>query len=118
MKREMELIRAIMLWAENQEHGSFRKNPEIEGFTEEQIGYHVHLLGQAGLAKTVETSEFRAKSPSAAIMELTDKGHDFIDATRKSATWAKTKEVIIDKGPGFTLDLLLEWLKGDLRGLF
>lgn len=114
MKRDMELIRAIMLWAEGQEHAGFRDNPKIEGYTEEQIGYHVHLLGQAGLATTLEVIECRAKSPYSSIQALTNKGHDFIDATRKTPTWEKAKEIIIEKGPGFTLDLLLKWLEGYL----
>ncbi len=34
----MNLIREILLWAENQKHGYAENNPEIKGYSEEEVG--------------------------------------------------------------------------------
>ena len=46
MKRDMDLIRKILLLMEVEPQ---RKVPGIEGYTSEQIGHHVYLMMQAGL---------------------------------------------------------------------
>lgn len=44
---------------------------EIPGFTKDQIGYHVFLMGQAGLLKVVDITDLGSKSPQAAPIHLT-----------------------------------------------
>ena len=51
MKREMELIRKIALAVEEEPTGFARENPVIDGYTEEQIAYHVYLMLEAGLVR-------------------------------------------------------------------
>ena len=49
MKRDMDSIREILLAVEAHPCG-FAPSIEIHGYTQEQVGYHVFLLGEAGLA--------------------------------------------------------------------
>lgn len=49
MKRDMHLARAILLWAEAQPRARLNSNPDLPGYSQDEIAYHVHLLQQAGL---------------------------------------------------------------------
>src|SRR4030042_3832657 len=93
MKRDMDLIRAILLAVEADVHG-FAPDIEIEGYTQEQIGYHTVLLGEAGLVKVIDTSDFRKKSPEAKIIRLTLAGHEFLDSARENNIWNQAKDKI------------------------
>ena len=97
MKRDMDLIREMLLAIEAHEHG-FAPPLEIEGHTQEEIGYHSVLLGEAGLAEVVDMTTTQDKSPDAAIIRLTWAGHEFLDSARKDETWNQAKDII--KGIG------------------
>ena len=47
MKRDMDLVRKILLECEQQESGFPPEKLEIEGYSDAQLGYHVHLMGEA-----------------------------------------------------------------------
>ena len=86
MKRDMDLIRAMLLAVEGDPHG---RAPEIEiaGYTQEEIGYHAVLLGEAGLAVVIEMTGFSDQSPTATVSRLTWAGHEFLDASRDNRFW-------------------------------
>jgi hypothetical protein len=115
MKRDMNLVREILLWAENQEHGYVDTNPSIEGYTEEQIGYHVYLMYQAGLVNASDTTSMGDKSPNALLLALSWLGHEFLDAAKDETIWSKAKNTILKPTAGVAFDVLLEWLKTEAR---
>jgi hypothetical protein len=115
MKRDMNLVREILIWTENNEHGRVGKNPEIEGYSEEEIGYHVYIMDQAGLLKAVDMTSLNDPSPSATLIELTWHGHEFLDAAKDDTIWAKAKNTLFKTTTSITFDLLLEWLKAEGR---
>ena len=95
MKRDMDLIRKILLTVESEEHGFVpHKKIEIEGYTQEEIGYHAFLLGEAGLAEVTVSSHHHSESPSANILRLTWEGHEFLDAARDNNIWNQAKDKI------------------------
>ena len=115
MKRDMNLVREILIWTENNENGKVGNNPEIEGYSEEEIGYHIYIMGQAGLVKAVDVTAGSDPSPSAILMELTWHGHEFLDAAKDDTIWAKAKNTLFKTTTSITFDLLLEWLKAEGR---
>ena len=86
MKRDMDLIRQILLTAEAYPSG-FAPQIEIDGYTQEEINYHAFLLGEAGLAKVNNVTHMGSKSPEAIIVNLTWSGHEFLDAARGKTIW-------------------------------
>ena len=52
MKLDMDLVRKILITLEEQPHGFFCQSLAIDGYSTEQIGYHVTLMGEAGLLYT------------------------------------------------------------------
>jgi len=105
MKRDMDLIRAILLAIEGQEalnaytHVVFQPD-DLPGPcpSEGALSYHMTLLIESGLV--------RGKvSHKPIVTGLTMPGHDFLDSIRDPALWEKTKEAANEAG-GFTLELL------------
>lgn len=93
MKRDMDLIRAMLLAIESNPHG-FAPKIDIEGYTQEQIGYHALLLGEAGLAKVHERKLEEIKTPEAYVERLTWAGHEFLDSARDKQIWNQAKDVL------------------------
>jgi hypothetical protein len=94
MKRDMELVRKILLRMNDYEHGYAPQDLNIDGYTEEQIGYHCLLLGEAGLIEASETSAMGMPSPSALPIRLTWDGHEFIENAQNDKIWGQAKEAI------------------------
>ncbi len=111
MKRDMDLIREILLVTEEGIHGFAPRTIEIPGYTQEQIGYHVFLLGQAGLANTHDLEINGDISPRARVINLTWAGHEFLDLARENHTWNTAKDTI-NKIGGAPLQILIAVLTG------
>lgn len=100
MHRDMDLAREILLVVESHPHGYSPQKIEVEGYTQEQIGYHAYLLLQAGLVEGLERNLDQAPSPSAIILNLTWAGHEFLASSRSPTVWAQAKQVIAKAGDG------------------
>ena len=109
MKRDMDLIRAMLLAIEAEGHG-FASHPiEIPNYTQEQIGYHAVLLGEAGLVKVHDVTHLGSNSPEALITRLTWAGHEFLDSARENNIWNQAKDKISKIG-GASLQIWLALL--------
>jgi hypothetical protein len=92
MQRDMGLIRQLLFQMEAHPRGFVPASFSIDTFSQEQISYHIWLLGQAELMRVVEVTSHGATSPQAIPTALTWAGHDFIDAARSDPTWSKAME--------------------------
>lgn len=110
MKRDLELIRKLVLQVEAIPTGYIKEEIEIEGYSAEQIGYHSYLMIDAGLAKGVDVTTYGCTSPNWRILHLTSAGHDFADAARDESFWRKATGLVRDKGGTVTLDLMKQIL--------
>lgn len=91
MKRDLDLIRAILLAIEAK--SSIDPRPvDVAGYPTEHIGYHVELLHDAGYLKGVRMAGF-GLHPTA----LTWQGHEFLDAARNDSVWTQLKTELKDK---------------------
>jgi hypothetical protein len=110
MTRDMDLVRQILLWAEAQSTARLNRNPEIAGYSEPQIDYHVHLLWQAGLVEALDISSSSRPGPAALITSITWAGHEFLAAAKNETVWNKAKSKVLTGGVSFTLEILKEFL--------
>ena len=115
MKRNLELVRKILLAMESHEHGFYSEYPEIENYTKEEIGYHAFIMKQAGLIDAAERSNLSSKSPDAVPINLTWLGHEFLESTKDEKLWEKAKKVVIEPVGGIAIDVLTEWLKAEAK---
>lgn len=115
MKRDMDLIRQILLELEEAPYTGGWANLEIEkGLDDDVYAYHVQLLHEAGLieAQDLSTLDGVAWKPK----RLTWEGHEFLEAARESSRWEKAKDVMQKEGGGLVLSVLKEVLLTMMRG--
>lgn len=98
MKRDMDLVRSILLVVENEPGGFVRSNLSIAGYSETVIWYHCYIMGQAGLLEIAITTDLESTGPEALPQNLTWFGHEFLDAAREATRWEKAREMIRDAG--------------------
>jgi hypothetical protein len=97
MKRDMELIRKILLTVEESDTGWANHPIEIDGYDEHTIGYHCLLLVEADLCEGENITASRSKGPEAMITRLNWEGYEFLDAAKEPARWEEARRTIFDK---------------------
>ena len=102
MKRDMELIRELLLFFE-EKTGPEHVGPgeiEIGGYDPLAIHHHVLLLCEAGLltCERITSSTTPERLVDALPFDLSWEGHEFLDAARDETIWSKAKELLKDKG--------------------
>ncbi len=105
MKRDMDLVRSILLEVEEKppsDHGWV--DIKVEGYTPEEIWYHVKILDEAGLIKAHDLSSFR--SDEWKPERLTWEGHEFLESSRDKNRWEKAKKIMADKVGGVSYELI------------
>ena len=112
MKRDMDLIRALLLKLEaigsSHKVMAFTADDEeiaIEGYDEEQIAYHLMLLNEAGLIDSGGVRSGRFASGEFSFRRLTWNGHEFLDSVRDPEVWRMTKAGAAKVG-GWTFGLI------------
>lgn len=113
MKRDLDLIRQIMLTLEEKmEYGKNFKSAQLievmqdKTLSVEKLAYHLGLLVENDLIRAKE-HKFSNDPTQYLINTITSTGQDFIDTIRQDTTWNKIKEKASSIG-GFTLPLLID----------
>lgn len=110
MKRDMEVIRLLLLQQETGE-----EPPELKAYDEKLIVHNVALMLDAGLIVGHLAEDGDGVPISAAIIRMTWAGHDFLDSTRDPKVWKLAKEKVLKPGASWTFSLLVEFLKAEAR---
>lgn len=111
MKRDMDLIRDILFWLEEHDTGF----PEIPEKSEQELGYHCHLLADAGLIRAANTTATDDTLPQAIPISLTSRGHDFIDSARSKTVWSTVKDKVLTTTGSVSIAILTELLKEEAK---
>ena len=104
MKRDMDLVRKILLELEDTPYELGGFDLELKGYSPDQISYHVMLLNEAGLIEGHDLSTY--SGPKWRPKRLTWEGHEFIEASRDESRWEKAKNIMKEKGSGMAFDVL------------
>ena len=114
MKRDLDLIREIMLVLEDKmEYGKNFKSTQLIGimqdkiFSAEKLAYHVGLLVENDFIKAKEYKYQSGEPTDYLINTITSQGQDFIDTIRQDTTWNKIKEKVSNIG-GYSLSLFID----------
>lgn len=113
MKRDMELVRLLLIAAEGLKQGTNASNLQIEGFSEDQVIYHTALLHDAGFIAAEPNGNL--DGADFCILRLTWDGHEFLDAARDATRWKQVRGAITKVG-GATLPVWQSLLEQVLRG--
>lgn len=111
MKRDMDLVRKILLHIEANQDGKI--NLDIPDYSRDEIYLHVQLMKEGGLveASIVPNPDGREHRILACVVrKLTWEGHDFLDAARDDTLWEQAKKLYKEKAGGLVFDSLKECL--------
>ncbi|MCK4659204.1 MAG: DUF2513 domain-containing protein [Phycisphaerae bacterium] len=94
MKRDMDIIRTILLRIEESENDGVtaRDFPDSDP---KLINYHLGLVRESGLANGKRYGS-DGEALSYELFELTGEGHDFLDSIRRDNIWHKVKKKFVD----------------------
>jgi hypothetical protein len=106
MIRDMDLVRKILLEIESQSGGPSSKKIEIEGYSKNEIEYHLTIMYEYGLFEAATANRSGSNYPLIIPTRLTWNGHDFLDACRDESRWNKAKEIVAKMGSSVTFDIL------------
>lgn len=98
MKRDLDLIRKIMLAAEAMPTSWFM-DVEVPDVPEDRLKYHKYLILQEGFAEGEEESPMGTSDLGASLHSITWAGHEFLDDIRDETIWGKVKARLGDTAP-------------------
>lgn len=110
MKRDMSLIRLILLEIEGED-----PKLDLSSYTEEQQVYHGALLIEAGFVHGKAICDSSAELVSTVITRLNWEGHEFLETARNETIWKKVSSQIAAAGVTVGLPALQQLLAGYLK---
>ncbi|WP_405103037.1 DUF2513 domain-containing protein [Oceanobacillus sp. FSL H7-0719] len=117
MKRDMELVREILLSIEESDN---RKELDIpKEWDREVVAYHLKILDQANFVEN--KTKWAGDNVFWLYASLTWDGHEFLDSIKNDNVWHKTKEGIKTKGfelGTVPLEVVKEFAKLQLKTVF
>lgn len=106
MKRDLNLIRGILLDVENFPVGQPIQCFEFEGKDQPEIAEHVQLLLDAGYIEA-EVIRGNMGMPAAyAVLRLTWAGHEFLANAKNDTVWKKVMAQAEEKGLSTSMTIL------------
>lgn len=98
MKRDMDLVRKILLAVEDSDEEDLRNRwLEVDGFDRIMVARHVEIMAEANLVDALVARADNSPAQAARVYKLTWAGYDFLDAIRNESTWSKTKQFVKEK---------------------
>lgn len=112
MKRDLDLVRKILIYFEEKENDQMERDVELEGYESSLISYHLLIMDEAGLLRC-ERSYSKA-TPDRVIkvypFSLTWKGHEFLSAAKNEGLWNRAKSILLKQTGILSFELLKELL--------
>jgi len=100
MKRDMDLLRSLLLKVEEQPPFGPFTTPEVPGHSEDELYYHAKLAEDAGFVE----ADFMMDG--FIVTRLTYAGHEFLDAAREETLWNKAKQIVLSNAGTLTVEAL------------
>lgn len=95
MKRNLDLIRHILLTTEDSNASELKVNDYVTNqYSIKEISYHITLLIEADYIIALRADNLGSLYPEYIVQRLTYKGHDFLDTIRNDNVFNKTKTVV------------------------
>ena len=95
MKRDMDLVREILLNIESAEARYEKVN--VPGYPDDIVNYHLDLLISAEIVNG-EMNWMSHGRGVAVVRGLRWEGHDFLDTIRNESIWTETKAFVLERG--------------------
>jgi|CXWL01.1.fsa_nt_gi hypothetical protein len=110
MKRNLELVRHILLALERNPFGYPFQDLHIDGYTPMQVEYHALLMLESGLVAGHDVSGTTPFGPAVVLTRLTWQGHEFLESARDDFRWHQALQLVTDRLGGTPLTILQDIL--------
>lgn len=100
MKRDMDLVREILLEAEAHDPDGTIPELELDEWSPEMVFEHVLLLRNAGFVEAALSQE------TSCIHRITWEGYELLDSIRDATVWAKVKRSLGKVGGSASLEVV------------
>ena len=108
MKRDIGLIKEILIEIEESNAPSDIIEIDIPDRSQEEISYHIMLMYQAGLLEADDVSG--TNSYKWIPISLTWHGHEFLDAVRNDTVWSALTKKLKEQGGNVPFEVIQRWL--------
>ena len=108
MKRNMDLIREILLAIEEQHEYGPVYGLSVQGYSNNQIAYHCQLLYEHGFIDSYDDLSGEEEALDIAVGGLTWEGADYLEEIRYNTRWGKVKKTMKEKGIPLTVEFVKE----------
>ena len=105
MKRDIDLVRQLLLCIDGQAATGVLRSTMFEGFSEEKVRYHLRLLADSGFVKYVEKNVL-----GTTILRLTWDGHELLELARDPQVWDRAKRLVHEKTGGLAVEAIRQVL--------
>lgn len=105
MKRNWELIRSILVKAEELDEGSHFGEDAFTDHDINEVAHHLVMLDKAGFIEAINNGGINHQTRI--CTGLSWEGYEFLDKIRDKTVWNRTKAILKDKG----LDLTFATIK-------
>lgn len=121
MKRDLDLVRKLLIYFEEKAGPEHIDQPPIEGYDSSSVQYHLRLMHDAGLLNCeTECSSTTADRVIRVLpFDLTWEGHEFLSKIGSESVWQRIKSTITTKGGalafGVVNELATKWALAAVR---
>jgi len=112
MTRDTDLIRDLLLFVEENDElryavdTGFTLPDDFQHLDLDVLGYHVHLLIEAGLVEGKVRRDTMGATIACFITRITWEGHEFLDNIRSETIWNRAKERVSQTAGSVSLSIL------------
>ena len=107
MKRDLDLVRSILIYVENAGGEVDADDMATERWPIETVAYHVRLMAHHGLVDVSQDfRDMNGDTIELAVAGITWDGQDYLDSLREPKVWDRVKKTLASTVGSTTLDVV------------
>lgn len=107
MRRDLDLVRSILIYVENADSEVDASSMATERWSIELVAYHVRLIAHHGLIDVShDIRDMNSSTIELTVAGITWDGRDYLDSIREPKVWERVKKILADTVGSTTLDVV------------
>lgn len=106
MKRDLDLVRLILLKIEEEYRSTAIHGLRIDGYDMETVAYHCKIMHEKGLISDYKGFYASNELQDFGVGSLTWEGQDYLEKVRDNSRWGKIKGILKDKALPATIEVV------------
>ena len=103
MKRNLDLVREILIQLENCDYTSGGHHLKVEGYSDDDFNYHIKIMHEGGLIEAQSSQGSKPHNGGQIVYKvwtpksITWTGHQYLSSIRDKRVWSELKEKYKDR---------------------